>query len=500
MKLWGRKMTIWLLVAMVLSLPAAVSARSAWYTKYGISHKSQLSQPGAVPALARALADPRANVRKAAAKYLVKTGLPGRQALPHLIHALNDPHPRVRAQVLVTMGVLGQPSDGKVLRALLNALDDRDANVRKGALVALKKLGYGGNDFKQALGRMVSNEPHPKVRALAAKMLAGMGGTLTVGAMPPVPLPQTHAVPAAMPPSPESMPPVAAGSSQDSLYSSSHWVGPSQLKLRYPKARETNKDAVALIIGNRHYQRAGRGVPDVDYAHNDADAVHGFVIQSLGYRKGNIILLKDASQADLIGALGSENNPKGKLYDWIRPQKSDLFVFYSGHGAPGLKDGAGYLMPVDGDPSKVELNGYALKTLYANLEALPSRKTTVVLDACFSGGSARGALVKNASSISLKVKATAPKLSNTIVLTASNVSQVASWDTKVYHGLFTRCFLEGMAGAADEKAFGNRDGKITLGELKRYLEEEVTYTARRNYGREQHPQVMGDLNHVFISD
>jgi len=35
-------------------------------------------------------------------------------------------------------------------------------------------------------------------------------------------------------------------------------------------AAETNKDAVAVIIGNKDY--AGP-VPDVDFAHNDADAI-----------------------------------------------------------------------------------------------------------------------------------------------------------------------------------------------------------------------------------
>ena len=495
MKLYGHKMGVWVLMVMILTLPVTVAARSAWYTQYGISHKSQLRHPGAVPGLARALADPRANVRKAAAKYLAKTGPAGRQALPHLINGLNDPHPRVRAQILVTLGVLGQPTDTKLTGTLVGALGDRDANVRKGALVALRRMGYGGADFKEALARMAQNDAHGRVQALAAKVLAEMGGGLAQ--MPLVPPPQAAPMPPVNPVSVSSTPvPVASPRAS----SSTNWVSPSQLKLKYPKARNANKYGVALIIGNRNYQRMGKEVPDVDYAHNDADAVYQFVTRGLGYRKENIILFKDASQADLIGALGSENNPRGKLYDWIRPGESDVFVFYSGHGAPGLKDGAGYLMPVDADPAKVELNGYALKTLYANLGSLSSRKTTIVLDACFSGGSAKGALVKNASSISLKVKKETPKLAKAVVLTASGHSQVASWDTKVFHGLFTRCFLEGMAGAADEKGFGNRDGKITLGELKRYLDEEVTYTARRNYGREQHPQVVGDLNHVFISD
>ena len=282
-----------------------------------------------------------------------------------------------------------------------------------------------------------------------------------------------------------------------SLNDSEPPIPPSKLILNYQKKQTLNRHAIAVIIGNRNYKSANKELPNVDYAHNDANAIHQFVTQALGYREGNIILIKDATQADLSSTFGTKDNPKGRLHDWIRPGKSDVFVFYSGHGAPGLNSGEGYLLPVNADPAKVELNGYPLKTLYANLETLPSRSATVVLDACFSGGSAGGILLKNTSSIALKIIETKPKQSKLVVLTASGPSQTASWDTDIHHGLFTRHFLEGISGAADKNDFGNQDGKITLGELKKYLEEEVAYAARRRYGREQTPKIYGNLNHTF---
>lgn len=261
--------------------------------------------------------------------------------------------------------------------------------------------------------------------------------------------------------------------------------------LRFAPARSPNSDAIAVIIGNRSYARQRQGVPDVDYAHNDADLMRRYVIEGLGYREGNVIDLRDATQSSLVSTFGSKDNPRGKLFDWVRPGKSDVFVYYSGHGAPSLADGKGYLLPVDADPQRIDLVGYSLETLYANLGKIPARSLTVVLDACFSGNSQGGMLIRNASPAILKVTDLAQAPAHAAVITAAGVAEVASWDEQARHGLFTRYFLEGVTGAADTAVSGNRDGRVTLGELKNYLAAEVAYMARRLYGREQHPQVTG---------
>jgi len=261
-----------------------------------------------------------------------------------------------------------------------------------------------------------------------------------------------------------------------------------------------NDSAVAVIIGNRNYSNQGLGVPDVDFAHNDATVIKSYVTKGLGYREGNIIDLRDATQANLVSVFGNKDNFKGKLYNWVRPQESDVFVFYSGHGAPSLSSGEGYLLPVNADPNTVDLNGYSLSTLYKNLNKLPARSLTIIIDACFSGSSQAGAVVQNASSIILKqinTKNTLPKAS---ILTAAGVSEVASWDQETKLGLFTRHFLEGVSGKADQNKFGNGDGKVTLKEVRKYLESEVTYMARRLYNREQHPQISGPENRVLASN
>jgi peptidoglycan hydrolase-like protein with peptidoglycan-binding domain len=245
--------------------------------------------------------------------------------------------------------------------------------------------------------------------------------------------------------------------------------------------------AIAVIIGNRDY--TGR-TPDVAYAENDADAVRKFVIKNLGYREGNIIDLRNASLTQLNATFGTVGNHKGRLFDYVRAGKSDVIVFYSGHGVPGLTDRKGYLLPVNADPNRAELNGYSLDTLLANLAKVPVRSMVVYLDACFSGESQKGMLVQATSG--LTVEARLPDTSKSmVVVTAAQNDQFASWDEDAKHGLFTKHLLEALRGEADGEGYGNRDGKVTLAELHSYLDEEMTYQARRRWSRDQNASVQG---------
>ena len=255
------------------------------------------------------------------------------------------------------------------------------------------------------------------------------------------------------------------------------------------QARSAAKNhGVAVIIGNKNYSG---DIPDVTFAHNDAKAMKRYVMDFLGFRKGNIVDLRDASKAQMESAFGVKGNYKGLLWQYLRSGVSDVVVFYSGHGVPGLKDGRGYLLPVDSHPQTAELNGYPIDLLYENLGKLAARSVMVFIDSCFSGGSANGMLVKAASPVFLRTTAPKPVKGMTVVTAASN-DQVASWDEKAKHGLFTKYLLDGLYGKADGKRYGNGDGRITLGEMKAYLDGEMTYQARRRFGRVQEVTVQGN--------
>jgi uncharacterized caspase-like protein len=151
---------------------------------------------------------------------------------------------------------------------------------------------------------------------------------------------------------------------------------------------------------------------------------------------------------------------------------------------------------VDGDPNAPEIQGYPAELLYRNLDRLEALSVTVFMDACFSGESMNGPLVRSASGIHVTSK-NEPTVPFTVISAASK-DQIASWDKEARHGLFTKYLLDALYGAADSRRFGNSDNRITLGEIKDYLDREMTYAARRQYGREQQATIIGDLEKVIV--
>jgi hypothetical protein len=261
---------------------------------------------------------------------------------------------------------------------------------------------------------------------------------------------------------------------------------------KIPRAQLENKYGIAVIIGNRNYK--SKDVPNVDFAISDARIVKKYVQKGLGFRPGNIIYLENATQAQFNSVFGVKDDHRARLHSYLRKNKSDVFVYYSGHGAPDVDTKTGYFVPVDCDPSTVRFNGYSLKTFYDNLAKLPARSITVVLDTCFSGVSEKGMLLKNASPVFIDVKNPLLTIKNACVLTSSTGDQISSWYPAKKHGLYTYYFLKGFQGEAD----ANKDGKVTGGELHNYLTDEVSYMARRLYMRDQHPQIMGSKNAVIV--
>lgn len=259
-----------------------------------------------------------------------------------------------------------------------------------------------------------------------------------------------------------------------------------------PQGKKAGKFDIAVVIGNRDYSRSN--TPDVDYAARDARTMREYLEKTFGYDPGNIIYAEDATLSDLNRIFGSVGDYRGQLYKYVKPNLSNVFVYYVGHGAPDLESGDAYFIPVDADPQFLKNSGYRLQTFYANLAKVPAREMTVVLDACFSGNSAKGQLFKGVSSIGMRVnKEKQAKPANAVVFTSAQDDQVSTWYPEKRHSLFTYYFLKGMQGEAD----ANRDRQLTVAEMDGYLAEQVPYMARRLKGTEQRPSVAGKPEQVL---
>ncbi|MBE9536382.1 MAG: caspase family protein [Proteobacteria bacterium] len=272
----------------------------------------------------------------------------------------------------------------------------------------------------------------------------------------------------------------------------------SDVDISIPKTGINNKNAVAVVIGNRDY--VSRDIPSVEFAVNDAKTMKKYLVNVLGYREGNILYQPNASKATFESIFGTRYDYQGKLYNYLIEGKSDIFIFYSGHGAPDLKKKEGYFVPVDADPQTINLTGYPLKQLYENIAKIAEDKKSpnvfIVVDACFSGSSEKGLLLKNASPITIKVKNSLVNRPNTVVFTSSSGAEISSWYPEKGHSMFTYFFLKALQKKAKKK------GTVTAGEIFDFIadkSEGVPYYARRLHGRIQTPQITGNAKRVLFS-
>ena len=257
--------------------------------------------------------------------------------------------------------------------------------------------------------------------------------------------------------------------------------------IKYPLIRTNTSNDIAVIIANENYDKS-IDIPDNDPATRDADAFKIFAKAGLGISEGNIIFIKNATQANFLRVFGSESNHRGQLFDWVKKDKSRVYVYYAGHGAPSSRNDS-FLIPSDSDSSRLDLNGYRLSTLYDNLAKIPSKDTMVILESCFSGISQNGKTVNSASPIYSRSSSITPP-DGISVISATHANQVASWEPDTSHGMFTQYFLKAMSGEADVAPYGNDDGTVGMGELDAYLKDTLTYWARRHYGRDQIAEII----------
>jgi hypothetical protein len=265
--------------------------------------------------------------------------------------------------------------------------------------------------------------------------------------------------------------------------------GSSEVDSDIPQAVEQHSNAVALILSIPQYQSSS--IPEVKYAKNDAEVLRQYLIKSLGFKPENI-LPKIPDEQLTYGRI--QTYIKSILPSYLKPDgSSDLFIYFTGHGAPSTINHEAYLVPWDGDPNYVnDNNSYSMKKFYVDVELLNARHKIIVVDACFSGYSGGGeTLLKSASPIYLKLNNPLVADPNTVIFQSSSVSQVSNWYDEKKHSMFTYFFLKGLQGAADF----NHDGTITADELMRYINDQnegLPYWSNRLYQRPQEAQLEGN--------
>ena len=244
----------------------------------------------------------------------------------------------------------------------------------------------------------------------------------------------------------------------------------NSIDLNIPSSSTKNTRTFAVIIGNENYQRASK----VEFAHNDAVIFGKYCNQTLGVPIKNLRRYKDATYGTFLSAMKD-------IKDISTAYNGDINVifYYAGHGIPSENGLESYLLPVDADGTQVAAC-YSVKELYKELGNLKAKSVVVFLDACFSGAQRGDGMLLATRAVAIKPRDPIVK-GKTIVFSAANGEQTAFPYAEKGHGMFTYFLLEKLR--ADK-------GDVTLGELSKYIDENVRQQSVVVNGKLQTPTML----------
>ena len=246
------------------------------------------------------------------------------------------------------------------------------------------------------------------------------------------------------------------------------------------------ENRVALIIGIEDYQKN----PKASYANLDAEFFYEYSKNVFGVKEQNIKLLIN-EEAGLIETLEALNK---WLPGKIKKNKTELIVYFAGHGLASSDGGELYILPQDGDSDLLTRTGISRTELHETIIKYSPKNVTIFLDTCYSGVT-RDDQTLLASARPIRVIANKQKTpKNFTIFSASQLNQISSGLKEVKHGIFSYFLMKGLEGKADI----NKDKKITNGELLTYMDENISQKAAE-LGRQQNPSLAGDPNKVLIS-
>uniref|UniRef100_UPI00404A1152 caspase family protein n=1 Tax=Fulvivirga sp. TaxID=1931237 RepID=UPI00404A1152 len=253
-----------------------------------------------------------------------------------------------------------------------------------------------------------------------------------------------------------------------------------KLKVKYVGEIMATSSLYILSVGINTYKNPGY---NLNYAQPDAKSFTNKVIGNSSK------MFKNVRKTEIYDTEATkENIIKGFESIISQAKPEDVFVFYyAGHGTLDEEnDNEYYLVPTNitklyGDPQQLQDKGISATELKGYLAEVKSQKQLILMDACHSGGAIKSMGVRAAASEEKAIVQLA-RASGVVMLASSGTQQFATEFEVLQHGVFTYALLEALDGAAD-----SGDEKVTVNELKIYMDERVPELSRQYGGQEQYP-------------
>ncbi|GHN00173.1 hypothetical protein WSM22_16620 [Cytophagales bacterium WSM2-2] len=243
----------------------------------------------------------------------------------------------------------------------------------------------------------------------------------------------------------------------------------------FSESSDKNSVCHILAVGINQYKNPKM---TLNYARPDAESF-GKAVDAKG-------LFKNVQLHTLFDAEASKTNILKALDDLAAQiHQEDVFIFYyAGHGS--MVENQFFFIPSESarlydlsSLKKEAIDAGILQEKFKNIKAL---KQLIIMDACQSGASVE--LLANRGAAEEKAIAQLSRSAGIHVMASAGSEQFAAEFTELGHGIFTYLLIKGLEGEADGAP---KDGKVTIYELKSFLDDQVPELTRKLKGKPQYP-------------
>lgn len=241
----------------------------------------------------------------------------------------------------------------------------------------------------------------------------------------------------------------------------------------------------AVVIGISNYKHPGQnGLANLIFADDDARAFAN-TLRNLRWSNSHIklILNKQATKRNIEIALESWLTKAGP--------NDQIVLFWSGHGFPDPEDPEKVYFACYDTDIKIPATGYRMDRVRSILEERKAKNVIVLADTCHAGkiitrGERGLSIVPSIEK--MKRDKNIPK--GWIFMVGADTDRQAIEDTSWANGAFTHSLIKGLSGKADGfQSAGAKDGIVTMGELRSYMNTAMPDETQKVLGVAKRPVI-----------
>lgn len=239
----------------------------------------------------------------------------------------------------------------------------------------------------------------------------------------------------------------------------------SKTKKNFINRTNGTPDNWAVIIGISKYRYSGHnGLTNLIFADDDAKAF-AQTLRNIGWNESHIKLLTNET--------ATEKSIRIALESWLTKAgpNDQIILFWAGHGFPDPEDPEKVYFACYDTDITIPATGYRMDNVRRSLEEKKARNVILLADTCHAGK----LITRGGRAISIVPKIDKMKRENKIpkgwvFMVGADTDRQAIEHSSWKNGAFTHSLIKGLSGEADGfQSAGVKDGIITMGELKDYM-------------------------------